>query len=138
MIRQLDRLIPTYGLGKEFAEKYRGSLVSSLRSLTDGTLGQVLDVPQSIDFQALLERRAVIELEELQGGEEKALLMALLLGSLNEAIRARHARDPEFRQLTLIEEAHRLLSRPEPGDKTAAMAVEASTCSPRFANTAPG
>jgi len=28
------------------------------------------------------------------------------------------------RQLTLIEEAHRLLSRPEPGDKTAALAVE--------------
>lgn len=125
MIRQLDRLIPTYGLGKEFEEKYRGSLVSRLRSLTDGTLGQVVDVPQSIDFRALLERRAVIELEELQGGEEKALLMALLLGGINEAIRARHASDPGFRQITLIEEAHRLLSRPEPGDKAAAMAVEA-------------
>lgn len=125
MIQQLDRLIPTYGLGREFEEKYRGSLISRLRSLTDGTLGRVLDVPQSLDFHALLERRAVIELEELQGGDEKALLMALLLGGINEAIRARHARDPEFRQLTLIEEAHHLLTRPEPGDKTAAMAVEA-------------
>ncbi|MDP3230677.1 MAG: hypothetical protein Q8N13_22255 [Acidovorax sp.] len=125
MIRQLDRLIPTYGLGKEFEEKYRGSLVSRLRSLTDGTLGQVLDVPQSLSFDALLDRRAVIELEELQGGEEKALLMALLLGGINEAIRARHAKEPGFRHLTLIEEAHRLLSRPEPGDKATAMAVEA-------------
>lgn len=125
MINQLDRLIPSYGLGKEFEEKYRGSLVSRLRSLTDGTLGQVLDAPQSIDFQALLKRRAVIELEALQGGEEKALLMALLLGALNEAMRAHHARDPDFRQLTLVEEAHRLLSRPEPGDKAGALAVEA-------------
>ncbi len=125
MIRQLDRLIPTFGLGKEFEEKYRGSLVSRLRSLTDGTLGQVLDVPQSIDYQALLERNAVIELEELQSGEEKALLMALLLGGINEAIRARHAINRDFRQLTLIEEAHRLLARPEPGNKGAAMAVEA-------------
>lgn len=125
MIGQLDRLIPSYGLGKEFEEKYRGSLVSRLRSLTDGTLGQVLDVPQSLSFDALLDRRAVIELEELQGGEEKALLMALLLGGINEAIRARHAQDPDFRHLTLIEEAHRLLSRPEPGDKATAMAVEA-------------
>ena len=125
MIRQLDRIIPTYGLGKEFEEKYRGSLVSRLRSLTDGTLGQVLDVPQSLSFDALLERRAVIELEELQGGEEKALLMALLLGSINEAIRARYAKEPSFRHLTLIEEAHRLLARPEPGDKATAMAVEA-------------
>ncbi|MCG9105645.1 ATP-binding protein [Laribacter hongkongensis] len=125
MIEALDRLIPTYGLGKEFEEKYRGSLVSRLRSLTDGTLGQVLDAPQSIDFGQLLQGRVVIELEELQGGEEKALLMALLLGGVSEAIRARHAQDPDFRQLTLIEEAHRLLSRPEPGDKAATMAVEA-------------
>lgn len=125
MIRQLDRIIPTYGLGTELAEKYRGSLVSRLRSLTDGTLGQVLDVPQSLSFDALLDRRAVIELEELQGGEEKALLMALLLGGINEAIRARYAKEPSFRHLTLIEEAHRLLARPEPGDKATAMAVEA-------------
>ena len=124
MIRQLDRLIPEYGLGKEFEEKYRGSLVSRLRSLTDGTLGGVLDVPQSIDFKALLQRRSVIELEELQSGEEKALLMALLLGSLNEAIRDLYQQDPDFRQLTLVEEAHRLLARPEAGDKAAAMAVE--------------
>lgn len=125
MIGQLDRLIPTYKMGKEFEEKYRGSLVSRLRSLTDGTLGQVLDVPQSLSFDALLERRAVIELEELQSGEEKALLMALLLGGINEAIRARFAWDKEFRHLTLIEEAHRLLSRPEAGDKAGALAVEA-------------
>lgn len=125
MIGQLDRLIPTYKMGKEFEEKYRGSLVSRLRSLTDGTLGQVLDVPQSLSFDALLDRRAVIELEELQSGEEKALLMALLLGGINEAIRARFVKEPSFRHLTLIEEAHRLLSRPEAGDKAGALAVEA-------------
>ena len=124
MIRQLDAIIPNFGLGKEFAEKYRGSLVSRLRSLTDGTLGRVLDVPQSIDFSALVQRRAVIELEELQSGEEKAIMMALLLGVLNETMRQRHGQDRSFRQLTLIEEAHRLLSRPEPGDKAAALAVE--------------
>lgn len=125
MIGQLDRLIPTYKMGKEFEEKYRGSLVSRLRSLTDGTLGQVLDVPQSLSFDALLNRHAVIELEELQSGEEKALLMALLLGGINEAIRARFGQDKHFRHLTLIEEAHRLLSRPEAGDKAGALAVEA-------------
>lgn len=124
MINQLDHVISNYGLGKEFEEKYRGSLVSRLRSLTDGTLGRVLDAPQSIDFHALLTRRAVIELEELQGGDEKALLMALLLGAINETMRAHHASNPEFRQLTLIEEAHRLLSRPEPGDKAGTLAVE--------------
>lgn len=124
MITQLDRVLPNFGLGPELQQKYRGSLVSRLRSLTDGILGRVLNVPQSMDFQALLRHRAVIELEELPGSDEKALLMALLLGSLNQAIRWLHKQDPKFRQLTLVEEAHRLLSRPEPGDKAAAMAVE--------------
>lgn len=41
MIRQLDILIPEQGMGKEFEEKYRGSLVSRLTSPTHGVLGDV-------------------------------------------------------------------------------------------------
>lgn len=125
MIRQLDTLIPEQGMGQEFAEKYRGSLVSRLTSLTHGVLGDVLDVPQSLNFATLLDRHVVIELEEVKDGEGKALMMALLLGAVSEAIRQRHGADPAFRHLTLVEEAHRLLSRPEPGDKARAMAVDA-------------
>lgn len=124
MIRQLDVLIPEQGMGKEFEEKYRGSLVSRLTSLTHGVLGEVLDVPQSLDFTALLGRHVVIELEEIKDGEGKALMMALVLGAISEAIRYRHSKEPSFRHLTLVEEAHRLLSRPEAGDKARAMAVE--------------
>lgn len=125
MIRQLDTLIPEQGMGKEFEEKYRGSLVSRLTSLTHGVLGDVLDVPQSVDFTTLLDRHVVIELEEVKDGEGKALMMALLLGVVSEAIRQRHGENPLFRHLTLVEEAHRLLARPEPGDKARAMAVDA-------------
>ncbi|AKU11337.1 ATPase-like protein [Azoarcus sp. CIB] len=125
MIRQLDVLIPEQRMGPEFTEKYRGSLVSRLTSLTHGVLGDVLDVPQSLDFTALLDRHVVIELEEVKDGEGKALMMALLLGAVSEAIRQRHSNDSSFRHLTLVEEAHRLLSRPEPGDKARAMAVDA-------------
>ncbi|EQB2605047.1 hypothetical protein ACYHQC_004236 [Aeromonas salmonicida] len=125
MIRQLDTLIPEQGMGKEFEEKYRGSLVSRLTSLTHGVLGDILDVPQSLDFKDLLTRNVVVELEEIKDGEGKALMMALLLGSISEAIRYRHGKESAFRHLTLVEEAHRLLSRPEPGDKARAMAVDA-------------
>ena len=125
MIRQLDVLIPEQGMGKEFEEKYRGSLVSRLTSLTHGVLGDVLDVSQSLDFSALLQRHVVIELEEIKDGEGKALMMALLLGNVSEAIRASYREENDIRHLTLVEEAHRLLSRPEPGDSGRAMAVEA-------------
>jgi hypothetical protein len=124
MIRQLDILIPEQGMGREFEEKYRGSLVSRLTSLTHGVLGDVLDVPQSLDFVALLDQRVVIELEEVKDSEGKALMMALLLGNISEAIRHRHRNNPDFRHLTLVEEAHRLLSRPEAGDAARSHAVE--------------
>ncbi len=124
MIRQLDRLIPEQGMGREFEEKYRGSLISRLTSLTQGVLGDVLDVPQSIDFPSLLDRKVVIELEEVKDGEGKALMMGLILGGISEAIRQKHRMQPQFRHLTLVEEAHRLLSRPEPGDTARGNAVD--------------
>jgi hypothetical protein len=126
MIRQLDDVIKAQRMGQEFEQKYRGSLVSRLSDLTRGPLGAVLDVRQSIDFDALLDRRAVLELEEVKSPQGKALLMALVLGALSEAVKARHLRDPDFRHLTLVEEAHRLLSRPEPGsDDGRKLAVDA-------------
>ncbi len=125
MILALDRIIPEQGMGREFEEKYRGSLVSRLNDLTRGPLGRVLDVRESIDLDALLDARVVLELEEVRSPEAKALLMALVLGALGEAVKARHARDPGFRHLCLVEEAHRLLARPEPGaDDSRRLAVE--------------
>lgn len=126
MIRELDHVIKAQKMGKEFEEKYRGPLVSRLTDLTRGPLGAILDVRQSIDWDALLDQRAVLELEEVKSPQAKALLMALTLGALAEAVKARHARDRRFQHLTLVEEAHRLLAQPAPGtDDSRALAVSA-------------
>lgn len=126
MIRELDGVIKAQKMGKEFEEKYRGSLVSRLTDLTRGPLGPILDVRQSIDWDALLDQRVVLELEEVKSPQAKALLMALTLGALAEAVKARHARDRRFQHLTLVEEAHRLLAQPAPGaDDSRALAVSA-------------
>ena len=116
MIAQLDRVSPEQNMGKEFEEKYRGSLVSRLSALTRGVLGATLDTPYSMDFNLLIERHVIIELEGLPNPEHKALLMGLILGRLAEAMKARHRQEFDYRHLTLIEEAHRLLARPEPGE----------------------
>ncbi len=116
MIAQLDLIIPEQKMGKEFEDKYRGSLVSRLSGLTRGVLGPTLDAPYSTDFNDLIDRRVIIELEGLSSPEHKALLMGLILGRLAEAMKHRHRQQPGHRHLTLIEEAHRLLARPEPGE----------------------
>jgi hypothetical protein len=106
-------------MGKEFEEKYRGSLVARLTSLTLGTKGRMLNTRRSMDFAQLLDKFVVIELEELKDEQDKALFMGLIIARLAECIKQRHREQPGFQHLTLVEEAHRLLSQPEPGDSGA-------------------
>ena len=116
MIGELDAVIQSKGMGREFEEKYRGSLVARLTNLTLGTKGRMLNTRHSLDFSRLLDKKVVIELEEIKNEEDKALFMGLILYRLAECMKQRHRLDKDFQHLTLVEEAHRLLSRPEPGD----------------------
>lgn len=116
MISELKSVITSKGMGKEFEEKYLGSLVGRLTNLTLGVKGRMLNTRHSLDFDQLLDKRVVIELEELKDEQDKALFMGLILSRLAECMKHRHRRDPSFRHLTLVEEAHRLLARSEPGD----------------------
>lgn len=116
MINQLEGVIKSKGMGKEFEEKYLGSLVGRLTNLTLGIKGRMLNTRHSLDFDQLLDKRVVIELEELKDEQDKALFMGLILSRLAECMKHRHRIAPDFRHLTLVEEAHRLLSRTEPGD----------------------
>lgn len=116
MIGELDGVITSKKMGAEFTEKYRGSLVGRLTNLTLGVKGRMLNTRHSLDFDQLLDKRVVIELDELKDEQDKALFMGLILTRLAECMKHRHRCTPEFRHLTLVEEAHRLLSRSEPGD----------------------
>lgn len=125
MIACLEPVIKSKGMGREFEEKYQGSLVARLTNLTLGANGRMLNTHAAFDFDQLLDRKVVIELEEIKDEQDKALFMGLIIQRLAECMKHRHTRMPEFRHLTLIEEAHRLLSRPEPGDTgTRKMGVE--------------
>ncbi len=116
MIAELDGVIQSKKMGAEFTEKYRGSLVGRLTNLTLGVKGRMLNTRYSLDFDQLLDKKVVIELEELKDEQDKALFMGFIISRLAECMKHRHRRDPDFRHLTLVEEAHRLLSRPDPGE----------------------
>ena len=90
--------------------------MARLTSLTLGVKGRMLNSRYSMNFDQLLDRHVVIEMEEIKDEKDKALLMGLIINRLAECMKQRHRIQPAFQHLTLIEEAHRLLSRPEPGD----------------------
>ena len=104
------------GFDERLKNDYRGSINARLEGLLVGAKGQMFNTARSINFLELVNRRVVIELEEIRSSSEKSLLMGFILTNLLQAVKQRHAHDKNFRHITLVEEAHRLLSRYVPGD----------------------
>ena len=112
----LEKIVDTKGFSDRLRDDYRGSLVSRFSNLTKGSKGALFNCQQSTNFEKLLDMNVVIEMENLKSAEDKALLTGFLLTQLTAIIKQRHRVDKNFRHITLIEEAHRLLSRVEFGD----------------------
>ena len=120
------------GFDDRLKQDYIGSIRARLQGLLIGAKGFMLNNPRSINFKELAERCVILELEEIRNPSEKSLIMGFILANLNEAIRANYGayrrRGEQFRHITLIEEAHRLLSKFEPGDsRNKKQGVEAFT-----------
>lgn len=119
MLEQLKAVIESKGFGADLQQKYEGSLISRLDNLTVGSKGRMLNTRVSIDVSTLLDQKIVIELDELKDEQDKALMMGLLIGRVAEAVKQRHKVQDGFKHLTLIEEAHRLLEKPQGFDEGA-------------------
>ena len=104
------------GFGQRLQDEYMGSLKARIESLLVGAKGMMFDNSRSLNFFDLVNRKVVIELEEIKNGSEKSLLMGFILTNLLQAVQVMHRENPAFQHITLIEEAHRLLSRYVPGD----------------------
>ncbi len=115
--KKIDQVVQEQGFEDRLKSEYIGSIHARLKGLTVGAKGMMLDTPRSVDFVELLDRKVVLELENIKSASEKSLIMGFILANLSEAIRIKYSEKHEpIKHLTLIEEAHRLLSRYMPGD----------------------
>ena len=112
----MNKVVDEKNFGNELAANYKGSLVSRLSNLTVGSKGAMLNCAHSTDFDYIATHNVILEMEELKSPEDKSLLMGFVLTRLSAVIKAEHKLDVNFKHLTLIEEAHRLLSKVEYGD----------------------
>jgi DNA helicase HerA-like ATPase len=82
-----------------------------LRSLLRGSRGRVLDTVESVPFAELMDRPVVVELDEISDTDDKLVLAALLLDRVRAHARGRGPSGGRLTHVTVLEEAHRLLSR---------------------------
>lgn len=116
LVRSIERVVDRQGFDDRLKNDYLGSIRARLMGLTVGAKGAMLNTPRSVDFTDLVHRKVVLELENIKSGTEKSLIMGFVLSQLNEAIKSEFKRKNHFKHITLVEEAHRLLSKYMPGD----------------------
>jgi len=86
------------------------------------------------DLARLLDHPVILELKSLGSGDEQALMIALLLNAVTEHYQATRGATADLVHVTVVEEAHRLLARPQ-GGKGADDAQAKEKAAEAFANT---
>ncbi|PXX71331.1 DNA helicase HerA-like ATPase [Nocardia tenerifensis] len=112
------------GYGREITDNVRGFIDVRLSALRLGTPGRFFEGGYRLDVADLLRRNVVLEIEDIGNDADKAFFIGAVLIRVFEHLRVhRGDNDSGLCHVTVVEEAHRLLRRAEPGTP-AAHAVE--------------
>jgi len=109
------------GYSQEVANGLSAALETRFTYLTRGKRGDILNVRNSSTWEKLFSQPTVINLSKIANSKDKALIMSLILLSLYEYRISAYTYDEKYRtkaqankllHLTVIEEAHNVLSKP--------------------------
>lgn len=121
------------GYAGEVKSNIEAASIRRAEQLVSGNASSAFLTNRPNDIAALLDHPVVIELKSLGSGDEQALMMALLLNAITEHYQAVRGASSELEHLTVVEEAHRLLERPEGRGQEEAQAKQRAA--EAFANT---
>jgi hypothetical protein len=117
LYEKIDPVVSSLGYEEKFTMDIKAALKTRIGSLCMGGKGAMLDTRLSIPMENLLSRPTILELENIGDDEEKAFIIGLLISRLYEFRRKEKQEtngEGKLRHITLIEEAHRLLTKTPP------------------------
>lgn len=106
--RNIKTIIDSSEYDTENKGAYKGSLITRLKSLTNGINGQIF-ANDEISNEDLFEKNVIVDLSRVGSTETKSLIMGLLVLKLQEYRMNQGASG--LRHVTVLEEAHNLLKR---------------------------
>ena len=121
MIEMAKAVLRARNYEQKVQDNIGASLETRFQYLVRGTRGKILNVSRSTEFEELFQKPAVINLSRITNEKDRALIMSLLMLSLYEYRISAYTWDEGWRKeaqknhllhLTVIEEAHNVLSRP--------------------------
>lgn len=115
------KLLTNRGYEQRVTDSFVAALETRFKYLTRGKRGNILNQLKSTSYDTLFNKNCVINLSKIPNVKDKALIMSMILlaqyeyrmsaYSYNKEYR-KHAQANELMHLTVIEEAHNVLSKP--------------------------
>lgn len=107
----LAKVIEETAYDNETKGNYTGSLLTRVKSLTNGINGQIF-CDGEIDNEILFDTNTIVDLSRVGSSETKSFIMGILVMRLNEHRMANATSlNSPLRHVTVLEEAHHLLKR---------------------------
>ena len=109
--RNIKTIIDSSEYDSENKGAYKGSLLTRLKSLTNGINGMIF-TRDALSDEELFDKNVIIDLSRVGSSETKSLLMGMLVLKLQEhRMTEAHSMNSGLKHLTVLEEAHNLLKR---------------------------
>lgn len=114
VVKQIRIVLNESDYSEDNKGDYTGSLVTRLKSLTNGINGMIFTTNDITD-EDLFDRNVIVDLSRVGSSETKSLIMGLLVLKLQEhrmeqRVRGANVNDG-LKHITVLEEAHNLLKR---------------------------
>ncbi|MCD7824122.1 MAG: DUF87 domain-containing protein [Oscillospiraceae bacterium] len=126
LLRALPKIIESSAYSDRSKGDYSGSLITRVKSLTNGIFRQIFTADE-MTSEELFGENVIIDLSRVGGAESKALIMGILVMRLSEYRSSENLMDSPLRHVTFLEEAHHLLRADAHGYSEGANVQEAST-----------
>lgn len=109
--RNIKEIIDSSEYDSDNKGAYKGSLLTRLKSLTEG-INSMIFVSDEIPASKLFDENSIIDLSRVGSNETKSLIMGMIVLRLQEYRMSSHSdRNSEIKHFTILEEAHNLLKR---------------------------
>lgn len=111
LLAELVNVINGSAYSEEVKSNYMGSLVTRVKSLTNGLNGQIF-CANEIDNVELFDKKVIIDLSRVGSLETKSLIMGILIMRLNEhRMSNATGMNTPLKHITVLEEAHNILKK---------------------------
>jgi hypothetical protein len=111
LLYELVDVISKSAYSEEVKSNYVGSLITRIKSLTNGLNGLIFSA-QEVDNEELFDKKVIVDLSRIGSLETKSLIMGILIMKLSEhRITNSTGMNTPLNHVTILEEAHHILKR---------------------------